>query len=81
MTLKRLSDVRVSQYWDKEHLVSQALGERDRESVVWDYVAVYEPGRLWNQVPPEPAYSSVPVVRAIDGTREAIEKQLKGGAK
>ena len=81
MSLKRLSDLRVSQYWDKEHLVSQALGERDRESVVWDYVAVHGPGKRWEQTPPEAAYSSVPVVRAIDGTRQAIEKQLKEGVK
>ncbi len=80
-SLKRLSDLRVSQYWDKEHLVSQALGERDRESVVWDYVAVHGLGKRWEQTPPEAAYSSVPVVRAIDGTRQAIEKQLKEGVK
>ena len=81
MTLKRISDLRVAQYWDKEHLVSQSLGEGDRESLVWDYVAVYEPGKRWDKGPPDPIYSSVPVVRAIDGTREAIEKQFRGGVK
>ena len=43
-------------------------------SVVWDYVAVYQPGKLWDQAQPEPAYSKVPVIRGIDGTREAIQK-------
>ncbi len=81
MTLKRLSDLRVSQYWDKEHMVSRSLGERDRSSVVWDYVAVYEPGKSWDQAPPEPSYSKVPVIHGIDGTKEAIEKQLKAGVK
>jgi hypothetical protein len=81
MTLKRISDLRVSQYWDKEHLVSQAFGEHDGESVVWDYVAVYEPGKRWDKVLPEPTYSHDPVVRAIDGTREAIERQFRGGVK
>lgn len=57
--------------------MSQALGERDRESVVQEYVAVYEPGKRWAEVPREAAYSGVPVVRAIDGTKETIEKQLK----
>jgi hypothetical protein len=33
MTLRRVSDLRVSQYWDKEHLVSRLLGERDHRSV------------------------------------------------
>ena len=45
-TLRRVSDLRASQYWDKEHVVSRLLGERDRKSVVWDYVAVYQPGKL-----------------------------------
>jgi hypothetical protein len=81
MTLKRVSDTRASQYWDKEHLVSKLIGERDSESVVWDYVAVYQPGKLWDQAPPQPVYSMVPVIRGIDGTREAIQKSLREKAK
>ncbi len=80
-TLARVSDLRASQYWDKEHLVSQALGEKDSSSVVWDYVAVYAPGKQWSQAPPEPAYSNVPVIHGIDGTREAIQKLLRERAK
>jgi len=76
VTLKRIYDPRASQYWDKEHLISRLLGERDRSSVIWDYVAVYEPGSVWGQAPPEPAFSDVPVVRAIDGTREALRRLL-----
>ena len=75
-TLRRASDTRVSQYWDKEHLVSRLLGEHDRSSVVWDYVAVYPPGKLWTDAPPESALSGNPVVRAIDRTRDEIQKQL-----
>jgi hypothetical protein len=81
MTLKRLSDLRVSQYWDKEHLVSKAMGETDGASVVWDYIAVYQPGRMWEQSSPEPVYSRAPVVKAIDETREALRKQLESDAK
>ncbi len=77
MSLRRVSDWRVSQYWDKEHLVSRLLGERDRRSVVWDYVAVYQAGKLWDHSPPGPASSGVPVVRAIGGTRDEIERQLQ----
>ena len=77
MTLRRASDLRVSQYWDKEHLVSRLLGERDRSSVVWDYVAVYQPEKRWDQAPPEPASSSVPVIRAIGGTRDEIQRLLQ----
>ena len=78
-TLARLSDLRASQYWDKEHLVSKAIGETD--GVVWDYVAVYPQGKLWEKGPPEPVYSHDPVVRAIDGTREAVQKLLGESAK
>ena len=79
MTLKRIADTRASQYWDKEHLASKSIGETD--GVVWDYVAVYPPGKLWEKGPPEPAYSLDPVVRAIDGTREAIQKLLRENTK
>ena len=75
-TLARIPDLRATQYWDKEHLVSQLLGEGDRSSVVWDYVAVYQPGKVWDNAPPEPVYSSVPVVQAIDGTKEAVQRLL-----
>lgn len=75
-TLARISDGRANQYWDKERLISKVLGETDDNSIVWDYVAVYQPGKLWDQAPPEPSYSSVPVVKVIDETREAIQKVL-----
>lgn len=75
-SLKRISDPRVSQYWDKSRLVSHLMGEKDDSSIVWDCVAVYEPGKLWDQAPPEPAYFRVPVVDVIDETRAAVHKQL-----
>ncbi len=79
MTLKRISDARASQYWDKEHLVSKSIGEED--GVVWDYVAVYPQGKLWDKSPPEPNYSHAPVIHGIDGTREAIQKLLQEKSK
>jgi hypothetical protein len=72
MTLKRISDPRASQYWDKEHLASKQIGESD--GVVWDYVAVYPKGKLWDKSPPEPVFSHAPVIRGIDGARDAIQK-------
>jgi hypothetical protein len=74
MTLKRIADARASQYWDKEHLVSKSIGEKD--GVIWDYVAVYEQGKQWDKAPPEPTYSNAPVIHALDETREAIKKLL-----
>jgi len=79
MTLKRIADTRASQYWDKDHLVSKSIGKT--EGVVWDYVAVYPKGKLWDQGPPEPTYSHAPVVHAIDGTRESIQKLLRENSK
>ena len=78
MTLKRINDSRASQYYDKGHLVSTSIGEDD---LVWDYVAVYPQGKLWEKGPPEPIYSHAPVVRAIDETRGAIRKLLPQNAK
>jgi len=72
MTLKRIADSRASQYWDKEHLLSKAMGEKD--GVIWDYVAVYEPGTLWDKAPPEPTYADAPVLHVIEETRQAIQK-------
>ena len=79
MTLKRIADLRASQYWDKEHLVSKSIGEED--GVVWDYVAVYPQAKIWDKGLPEPSYSKAPVIHAIEGTSEAIQKLLPGSAK
>jgi len=79
MTLKRIADPRASQYWDNDHLVSKSIGEED--GVVWDYVAVYPQGKLWDKGPPEPTYSKAPVIHAIEATGEAIQKLLREGAK
>ncbi len=76
-TLRRISDPRASQYWDKEHLVSRLLGETDPSSIVWDYVAAYPPGALWNKTPPQAAYSHVPVIKGIDGARETMRGLLR----
>ena len=77
VTLKRLYDLRVFQYWDKEHLVSHLLGERDHASVVWDYVAVYAPGQLWDYAPPKPVSSGGPVVHAISNTKDQMQHLLQ----
>jgi hypothetical protein len=53
------------------------MGETDHNSIVWDYVAVYENGKLWKKTPPEPAYGGNPVVDVIDETSAAIRQQLE----
>lgn len=76
-TLKRVSDTRASQYWDRGRVLSHLMGEHDRASVVWDYIAVYPPGALWNEAPPKPTYSANPVADVTSGAKQAI-KQIMG---
>jgi hypothetical protein len=70
--LARISDVRASQYWDRKRVLSHLLGERDRSTVVWDSIAVYAPGTLWQDAPPKPVYSNGPVRDVIGGAKNAI---------
>ena len=53
------------------------MGETGDDSIVWDIVAVYERGKLWDQAPPESSYSGGVVVEVIDETRAAINRELQ----
>ena len=77
-TLGRIPDAQAAQFWDKERLISHSMGEHDRRSIVWDYVAVYPRGAVWEARPPEPLYSGGPVVRVIDEARSALSRALNG---
>jgi len=77
-TLGRIPDAQAAQFWDKERLISHSMGEHDRRSIVWDYVAVYPRGAVWEASPPEPLYSGGPVVRVIDEARSALSRALNG---
>ena len=70
ITLRRIHDPRVKQYWDRNRVLSHAMGEHDRPSVVWDYIAVYKPERIWTDAPPQSDFTGRPVVRFIEGARE-----------
>jgi hypothetical protein len=73
-TLKRVSDGRATQYWDKDRLVSKSLGEHDRKSIVWDQIAVYAPSARWSQTPA--LFAGRPVVKVVDSARAAIARAL-----
>jgi hypothetical protein len=77
-TLGRIADAHASQFWDKQRLISHSIGEHDRRSIVWDYIAVYPRGAVWETSPPEPLYSGGPVVRVIDEARSALSLALNG---
>jgi len=75
--LARISDHRASQFWDKGLLISHSIGAHNRRNVVWDYVAVYAPGTVWNERPPEPLYQGGPVVDVIEPARGALAQALQ----
>jgi hypothetical protein len=77
--LARLSDPRVLQYWDKNHLFAEQLGrelESDsvhpkpncctRHGIQWDEVAVYSQDAQWDGQLPRAVFLNGPVVRALD---------------
>jgi hypothetical protein len=70
--LRRISDTRAAQFWDKGRLISRSMGERDGGSVVWDYIAVYQAGTLWKDDPPQALYHGGPVVGMIEAARAAL---------
>ena len=76
-TLKRIPDLRVSQFWDKSRLISHSMGEHDRRSVVWDHIAVYAPGAIWKERPPPALYQGGPVIRVTEPAREALAQALR----
>ncbi len=75
--LARVPDRRVTQYWDGKRALSRLMGEHDRASVVWDYIAVFEPGATWQDAPPKPVFSDHPVRTVIGGARNAIQVLTK----
>ena len=79
MTLARISATRAAQFWDKGRVISQSMGEHDRGSIVWDYIAVYSAGAVWDQSPPHALYGGGPVIRVIDETQRALAQALKRG--
>ena len=77
--LGRIPDARAAQYWDRKRALSHLLGEHNRSSIVWDYIAVYAPGALWPGAPPKAIYSDGPVRDVISGAKESIERLLASG--
>src|SRR5262245_51616724 len=69
--LTRISGARAAQFWDKGRLISHSMGEHDRRSIVWDYIAVYPSGAVWEDHPPEALYHGRPVVRVAEEARAA----------
>ena len=76
-TLGRMADGRVQQYWDRGRLLSKALGETNKKSIVWDQVMVYKRGAAWTETaPPQPVVSVGPVVDVVDQLVAGLHQAL-----
>ena len=82
-TLGRLSDARVRQYYDPDHLLAKRMKndarapqpEPDcctRKGILWDLMAIYPPGERWTERMPIAPFFNGTVVDVVD----ALEKQL-----
>jgi hypothetical protein len=82
--MARLSDPRVVQFWDPQKALSRVMVDRwrklgkipelEHDTVIWDFVALYDPGARWDGGPPPPRWHGYPVVKAIDGLRAALRE-------
>src|SRR5690242_18369823 len=73
-TLRRISDERVQQYWDKDRLLSKAMGEKDKSSIVWDWVGVYANESQWQSAPPKPLFEDGPIVDVLPALATALQR-------
>ena len=73
--LARISDPRVTQFWDKDHLIAKQLDQQLSTSqpkccrhagILWDVVALYPKGVQWGGS--QPAF--------IDGSLVKVEMEL-----
>jgi hypothetical protein len=85
-----LQDLRVTQYWDPDRVVStdlvrsanEAPGRYGRDEafppgfVAWDVVAVFSRSARWERDVPTALHYGGPVLRAIDATRQALDDAL-----
>lgn len=82
--LALVGDRRASQYWDERRLLSTAILDARRAEpgdlgIVWDWVAVFDPGVRWPGVRradafPAPRWQGRPVVDVVDELRATLRK-------
>jgi len=81
--LGRLSDKRVTQFWDKDHVLAKRLAQDardpqpkpnccDRGGYLWDLAAVYPKGALWGATLPPAIVFDGPVVEVKDRIVETL---------
>ena len=91
--LARLSDPRVAQYWDKNHLFAEQLASRLKSDpghpqpaaatangIQWDEVAVYRQDVNWDDQLPRAVFLDGPVVHALGFANVVAELLSKAPA-
>ena len=77
IVLNRISDPRVMQFWDEEHVLATRMAKDAREpqpvqeccvrnNHLWDLAAVYRPGVTWDGVMPTAVAFDGPVLYVKD---------------
>jgi hypothetical protein len=85
LVLRRLSDRRVQQYWDPEHLLAKRMGADarppqpeheccERSGILWDLAAVYAADARWDARMPVATVFNGPVTDVADAVGAAILK-------
>lgn len=79
MVQSRLSDLRVVQFWDKDHLVAKQLKLQfpssrklccQRNGILWDVAALYPPKVEWGEA--TPVYFGGNVLDVADDVRQQL---------
>lgn len=79
MVQSRLSDGRVVQFWDEDHLVAKELKQQfpssrrlccQRNGILWDVAALYAPKVEWESAPP--VYFGGNVLDVADDVRQQL---------
>jgi len=83
-TLGRLSDRRVRQFYDDDHVLAARMKADARSpqpvpdccvqtGILWDLMAIYTPGDKWTDKMPVATFFNGPVVDAIEGLTSALK--------
>ena len=86
--LSRASDHRVQQYWDRDHVLAKQMAadarapqpEQEccvRSGILWDLVAVYPKGLLWQERMPPATVFNGPVVDITKAIEAALDTTLE----
>lgn len=84
----RITDSRVKQIWDAQHLVARQLAKDarppqpeaeccTRDGILWDLVAVYPPAAIWEEKMPSAVLFNGAVVNLESEIEATIQKLQK----